>query len=257
MVILPYKMKSKSAKVLAEALGVRRVRPDGKFKNNFNHTIVNWGYGGKIHFPHRDTINPPWAVDNAANKLRSFIGLKLHGVTTPEWATDRMVAQGWWANREDVVIRHKLRGHSGDGIEIMTGESYGYSPLDYLIPNAPLYVQYIKKQDEYRYHVFKGEVIDIQQKRKRRDVENEKVNYQIRNAHSGWVYCRDGITPSASLSVLAIDAVECLGLDFGAVDIIWNEHSRQGYVLEVNTACGLDGSTVDIYTEAIRRHCGH
>ena len=43
MVILPYKMKSKSAKVLAEALGVRRVRPDGKFKNNFNHTIVNWG----------------------------------------------------------------------------------------------------------------------------------------------------------------------------------------------------------------------
>jgi len=250
MRVLPYKMTSKSGKALAAALGCKRVRPDGNFRNNHDHTIVNWGYGGKIHFPHKDTLNPAWAVDNAANKLKSFRLFKEHGVPTPEWTTDRDTAMEWIGGDEaTVVARTVLRGHSGAGI-VVTDRVHS-------LPTAPLYVKYVKKQDEYRYHVFNGSVIDVQQKKKRRDVDNEEVDYQVRNASSGWVYCRDAITPPHSLGAVAIRAVEALGLDFGAVDIIWNNHRGQGYVLEVNTAPGLEGSTLTTYVEAIREQSIH
>ena len=90
-----------------------------------------------------------------------------------------------------------------------------------------LYVKYIKKKAEYRIHVFNGKIIDIQQKRKRH--EAIEINFQIRSHNNGWV----------------------LGLDFGAVDIIWNEKQQQGYVLEVNTAPGLEGETIINYANAI------
>jgi glutathione synthase/RimK-type ligase-like ATP-grasp enzyme len=47
-------------------------------------------------------------------------------------------------------------------------------------------------------------------------------------------------------------AVAALGLDFGGVDVIWNERRQMAYVLEVNTACGLEGQTVNDYAEAFR-----
>lgn len=45
-------------------------------------------------------------------------------------------------------------------------------------------------------------------------------------------------------------AVKACGLDFGAVDIIWNNHYQKAYVLEINTAPGLEGSSVDNYRKA-------
>ncbi|MNY63636.1 hypothetical protein D3C86_2006230 [compost metagenome] len=47
-------------------------------------------------------------------------------------------------------------------------------------------------------------------------------------------------------------AVNAIGLTFGAVDVIWNEYRHQAYVLEVNTAPGLTGTTLEKYAEAFR-----
>jgi len=44
-------------------------------------------------------------------------------------------------------------------------------------------------------------------------------------------------------------AVNCLGLDFGAVDIIYNQKKDVSFVLEVNTAPGLEGSTLNEYVK--------
>jgi D-alanine-D-alanine ligase-like ATP-grasp enzyme len=41
-------------------------------------------------------------------------------------------------------------------------------------------------------------------------------------------------------------------LDFGAIDIIYNESRDQAYVLEVNTAPGLTGQTIQSYADAFR-----
>jgi hypothetical protein len=72
-----------------------------------------------------------------ANKLTAFDAFSSEGVPIPAYAR----------RKEDVtwqgltVVRHKLTGHSGEGIELVD------NPQD--LPNAPLYVQYIKKEQEY------------------------------------------------------------------------------------------------------------
>ncbi|GAG47489.1 unnamed protein product, partial [marine sediment metagenome] len=81
---------------------------------------------------------------------------------------------------------------------------------------------------------------------------NEQVDYQIRNTDNGWVYCRGGVDAPEAVITAAVRAVDCLGLDFGAVDIGYNEHYDRCAVFEVNTAPGLEGTTLDKYFEAFR-----
>ena len=42
-------------------------------------------------------------------------------------------------------------------------------------------------------------------------------------------------------------------VDFGAVDVVWNQQNGQAYVLEINTAPGLAGQTITSYANAFRR----
>lgn len=136
-----------------------------------------------------------------------------------------------------MFCRTRLQSHSGGGIVI--AES-----IDDLV-NAPLYTKYIKKKKEFRVHVFNQEVIDIQEKRKSHDVAN--VDFRIRNHASGFVFCRDNIVEPSDLRTVSIAAVTTLGLDFGAVDVIYNEKQDKCYALEVNTAPGLEGTTLQSY----------
>ena len=55
----------------------------------------------------------------------------------------------------------------------------------------------------------------------------------------------EGIVEQAKRSVIEA------GLDFGAVDVIYNVHHKKAYVLEVNTAPGLEGTTLEVYARAI------
>jgi glutathione synthase/RimK-type ligase-like ATP-grasp enzyme len=192
------------------------------------------------------------AVATASNKLSTFRALEnVDGVRIPVFSTDGDVAKSWLRDGIGVVCRTKLSGHSGDGIVLVTQP-------DQEIVQAPLYVQYVKKQKEFRVHVAFGEVIDVQEKRKKRseDENGEGVptNYQIRNHQTGWVYCREDITEPGSLRSMAITTVSSLGLEFGAVDLIYNEKRNEVYVLEVNTAPGLEGTTVEKYAEAFVRN---
>lgn len=117
------------------------------------------------------------------------------------------------------------------------------------IPNSPLYVEYIPKKAEYRVHVFNGQVIDIQQKKKKRDIEER--NTRVRNLANGYVYTREGVVAPTGMEALAIAAVDAVGYNYGAVDIVYNEKRNQCYVLEVNSRPGLMGTTLEKYTEAL------
>lgn len=185
----------------------------------------------------------------ASDKLATFNQLKgKDGIRIPEYTTDRTVAQKWLTDGVVVVCRTVLRGHSGAGIVICSGE------MD--LPQAPLYVQYVKKKKEFRIHVAFGEVIDVQEKRKRSsdsDGEGVSTDYQVRNHQTGWVYCREDISEPESIRSMAVSTVSALGLDFGAVDLLYNEKRNEIYVLECNTAPGLEGTTVKKYAEAFAK----
>lgn len=262
-IIYPYKSGSTSARLLSEELRLRghrakRVRPDGNYRYWSNHLAISWGNSRNPEWPsvrnaERIWLNRPESVYTASNKLRSFIAMREAGVSIPEFTTNASEVHDSLGTSYGLewLARTKLSGHSGEGIvPIMGGQEYG--PEGEVWPRAGLYVKYIKKMHEYRVHVFRGEVIDIQQKRKRREVPNEEVDYQIRNHRNGWIYARNDIsTPNDLVLTEAAKAVSSLRLDFGGVDVIWNEHSQQAYVLEVNTAPGLEGSTLTNYTNAI------
>lgn len=249
----PYKMGSRGVSQLAEAVrgnGVRafKVYPNRGYQPRANHLIINWGNSAHPRWLGRYTriINKPDAVSVAGNKLEAFRVMQRAGVQVPDFTTRWGEADDWMQqDNHTIVVRRILRGHSGAGITVV-------KPNTVDLPEAPLYVKYMKKKSEYRVHVFQGEVIDIQQKRKRR--ENGEVDYQVRNHHNGWVFCRDNIDiPHSSVREQAIAAVAALGLDFGAVDVIWNAHYEVATVLEVNTAPGLEGTTLTNYARKIRR----
>src|SRR5687768_8660323 len=107
-------------------------------------------------------LNGPAFVRNASNKLEFFRLIE-----------GQPYCPQFWTRREDIpdvffpiVCRTVLAGHSGEGIVIADRR-------DQLVP-APLYVQYIKKQQEYRIHVGKrGQesiIIAGQRKARRLDV---------------------------------------------------------------------------------------
>lgn len=205
---------------------------------------MNWGNGSGTL---RADLNGYERVSAAGNKLSTFRALEgKDGIRIPEFTTDRSVATGWAGDGISVVCRTKLHGHSGDGIVLADSAE--------AVVAAPLYTKYVKKQDEYRVHVAFGEVIDVQAKRKRRDVPADfATNYKVRNHHTGWVYCRENIQEPGELRGMAVATVSALGLDFGAVDIIYNAKRNECSVLEVNTAPGLTGTTVTKYADAFAK----
>jgi hypothetical protein len=244
-IIYPYNMVSNSARELAKALNTKRVLPDGSYKPKQHHVVITWGNHERPEWWNYEvfwTLNSPGTVSIARNKLLTFNKLKEADVSIPQFTTKRSVANEWIGSGVTVLERHSLTGSRGNGIVLSQGHE---------VSEAPLYVYYIPKKAEYRVHVFKEEVIDVQQKRKSKSYEGT-VDTKIRNHGNGWVFCRDNVSPNPAVTSSAVAAIKALGLDFGAVDVIWNEKQQKAYVLEVNTAPGLEGTTLEKYVNAFK-----
>mgnify|MGYP001617152969 CR=1 FL=1 len=241
-IIYPYKMGSASARALSRTLtenaegNILRVYPDRTFRSRPDDCIINWGNTNEPNWDYHEMLNKPEAVALAVNKLATFEKLKEADVRTVPWTTDINVARDWGL----VCERHALRGHSGMGIRVATG--------DQLQP-APLYTKMLVPCEEYSVHVFRGEIIDYSKKVKRVNDEIITSNDEmIKNKGAGWEYLRD-VAPREGVSIRAIAAVEALGLDFGAVDVI--RYKDKSYVLEVGTAAGLSPRGVESYVAKI------
>lgn len=176
------------------------------------------------------------------NKIQQFQRFAAAGVSAPRFALTAGDAKA--LSVKSLFARTLTKSTGGRGIVEFESSQEVY-------PRAPLYTEYIPKKAEYRVHVFNGQVIDIQQKKKKREFQTDDRDTRIRNLSNGYVYTRDGIVPPAGLENLAILAVAAVGYNYGAVDIIYNEHRNQCFVLEVNSRPGLMGTTLDKYSEAL------
>jgi len=241
--VYPYKLGSQSAKALALALGVKRVRPT--YNARRSDVLINWGNSrcsSIVHASH--DLNKHSAIALASNKLKTFNKLNGMGFTNiPDYTAHIEEAESWLQDGHKVYARQTLTGHSGSGI-VIVGPS---DPLVY----APLYTKETKHKHEYRVHVFKGKVLDIQQKKKRHGTVGGSG---IRNHSNGWIYARCDISPPDELLTSAVQAVNILGLDFGAVDIGHRLRDNKIFLFEVNTAPGLVGTTLDKYAQAFRNY---
>ena len=75
----------------------------------------------------------------------------------------------------------------------------------------------------------------------------------VRNLAGGFVFVEVGREDVPECVIdNAVRSIAALGLDFGGVDVMFNEREQKAYVLECNTACGLEERTAAKYAEAIR-----
>jgi glutathione synthase/RimK-type ligase-like ATP-grasp enzyme len=237
---------SNGARELAHALGIKQ--GGRRITRRYNGTVINWGC---IDLPKRfidaSIINEPVSIAEVSNKLVFFKKMK-DTKLCPKFTEDRNEAQGMVEKERRVVARTVLNGSSGVGIRV--------ADLSRPLVNAPLYVEYIPKDSEWRVHVFRMDkgpvVVDCQKKARSTDVPDSEVNWEIRNLEGGFIYKRHDIDPPTCVFEVATKCMENLSLDFGAVDIIYNEKRNRAYVLEVNSAPGLEGTTVVKYKDAFK-----
>lgn len=247
--VRPYKGGSASAKTLADTLGAKRLKLEGSnYKPRDTDVVINWGNSSP--FRGANVLNQPAAIALASNKLRAFETMFAAGVPVPPFTVDAGDAAEW----KTICVREKLTGHSGEGLTVVEAADFHER-----LQRAPLFTKYIPKKDEYRIHVGKkadGSLVTIfkQRKARRHDVPDADVNWKIRNHANGFIFAHQDINVPGQVMAVAHSAVEALGLDFGAVDVIVNEKSGMAYVLEVNTACGLEGATVDAYANFFREY---
>lgn len=249
--VFSHNPNSEGAKALAQALGVKRIKVESsKYVGRPGRTVINWGSSRlPPHVAGADIINKPEAVAQVSNKLDFFRLCAGEGKPRiPQFTTNKNQVIEWLASGRKVVARTVLRGHSGEGIVILEGPGVD-------IPDAPLYTMYVPKKEEWRIHVFKqgDQLTIIDQQRKIRDPRFEGVpNWNVRNHANGFIYAREVAPPHPDVLEQALRALEVSGLDFGAVDVIFNAHEGNAYVLEINSAPGLTGTTVDNYASAFK-----
>jgi hypothetical protein len=226
-----------------------------QWKGCASHNIINWGLS------HRGTVreglrilNEPTAVFIASSKTKTLKKLKDEGMYAhiPKFVVD-INAASTLLLREGMPIYCRTIDNSsqGNGIKIA-------HEVNELVA-APLYTQMLPSiEREVRVHVFMGKVIDFAQKKRigasRREEEGIELNEDIRNLSNGWIFAREGVTIDTHIEEVCIKAVSALGLDFGAVDLVISD--GQPKILEINSAPGLMGSTVDAYASEIHSYVG-
>lgn len=188
--------------------------------------------------------NDPYRVAIASDKNRAIGEMRLGHVLCPDIFTTTA-----WASVPDNYdgIIYRKRSHQGgndnpyvvrkgDSIDSARAGQYDYG------------MQFVKSNFEYRIHVCDRKVIRVQRKRK---MDGAYEYGRIRSESNGWglAVCEDR-TPEQKASALAVQAVASLGLVFGAVDVI-GKNSGELYVLEVNTAPGLNDNGIAIYSKAL------
>lgn len=283
---------SDGARALADALGATVLRASGSaFAGGANRTLINWGMRNeeinrlwRLAQPHL-RLNNPSSVARASNKLTALQTMRQGNVSVVPYWTGESIADAYnFANNGGrVYARTELTGHSGAGIRLIlprsdqqrderTGniprwwvdserQSTGLGQFRVDFGNCQLFTQGISgHRHEWRAHVFRGQVILLQLKMRREGFQdNDGYTSLVRNQDTGWVYSvnfdRSDLTGIDLVEAQAIAAIEALGLDFGAVDIIQKKRETdQVFVLEVNTAPGLaeGGSSLSSYADAIR-----
>src|SRR5699024_677884 len=130
--VYPYKQGSKSAKALADALGVKRVRLRGSKLRPNRHTYINWGNPREPERSPSEWLNRPWATKNCSNKSEFFTLVSGAGLSDsiPDWCSLKETALGWDC---PVIARTHLRANGGRGAYYLTHEQLLEDNSNYLL----------------------------------------------------------------------------------------------------------------------------
>lgn len=181
---------------------------------------INWGAGPSKGIGTDTTIVDILNGGNFLNKKSQLLKLKQQGVPTLE-VSDKP---------KDGYIGRSLNHQGGHDLINNTGRDY--------------YTKKVAFAREVRIHVYKDKSIHSGLK-----VARPNAHPWIRSYDTGWrIDYSHAKDIAQSRRELAKKAIKALGLDFGAVDIGIIK-GNNALVLEVNTAPGIEGETLQAYVE--------
>lgn len=243
MFFLYHRRSRPTGEVLARALNADHGQsvPDIAFANQ----LVRWGSrvsrsddGGFDR-----VLNSAEAIERASNKLESLHIMRDRGIPVPDFDTD---AEALVERVGYPILGRRTQHARGTDITLcLQRRDFRRQPRDY-------YVSYVPVNREYRLHVAGGEVIRVQGKFL--DVSEDYVPW-MRNFSTGYRFRAPRRRVHNTRLESAIGAVEALGLDFGAVDLIVADNGSH-YILEVNTSPSCSALTGAAYCSAFARMLG-
>ncbi len=184
---------------------------------------------------------------DAVNKLTQYQWFKEQGLSALEFTTHAEEAFKWNESGDTVIGRMLLNASCGKGIVVQE------PGLQNFVMNCPVYTKYKPKKREFRVHVFKDKVVAIVEKKLRAGQPPAKV----RNLANGYVFCQEFVLSDElrnRITTLSLAASKVSLSDFKGVDLGYNEKKDDLFVIEVNSAPGIEGSNVNNYVEAIKNH---
>jgi len=259
------KKTSVTGKALADKLGLTRlspIHPKREFSSlpppkgithciNYGSTDIRTPLKG-IYF-----LNRPGTLVQYTDKLKALKCMFDFGVSVPFFQENKDTLLKAFDMQPNLrLIGRTLRHQGGGGFKLIRSKNdlLRDSQSDYWL----LQVGMTPESREYRVHVFNNEIIKIQRKVPHEDEEGNPVEPKSTDCKShdnGWMFSKCDINRvHKDVQEQALLAVQALGYDFGAVDIIREPETNQTYVLEVNSGMGLDDAGLELYTQKFREY---
>jgi len=182
----------------------------------------------------------------SVDKLTQYQWFLEQDIPALTFTADHQQALDWLAEGHIVFGRKYLNASCGKGIVIG-------SPEMGMPEKCPVYTLYKKKKREFRVHVFKDEVVNVTEKKRRKEFDGER-DTKIRNLANGYVFVQAVQDEPDGLRELALRAAKVSNSDFRGVDIGFNEKKGELFVIEVNSAPGIQGTNVEKYLDAICKY---
>ena len=259
MIIFPYKMGSRSAKRLKEAInvseGTKTCWVIQRKPRASRALIVNWGSAAiPYQGPGYTVINKPVDVEAMSDKVKFFERTN-NDVNVLLWTRDREIALGWGEAGHKVFARTLTRGSGGRGIHVWTGGS------EVPLPMAPLYTKHQPKTHEYRVHLVRSLAgSDFQphlvQRKVWKNVGEQPTTWDVRSHDNGFIFQSypdlDKVPPAVVAAAKKIMEKYFSGMHFAALDVLYHKPSDKAVVCEGNTAPGVENNTVDLYAHYLR-----
>jgi glutathione synthase/RimK-type ligase-like ATP-grasp enzyme len=215
--------------------------------------VINLGTTGEISFS-GSVVNPREMVRAASNKKQARIAFQEADVPAP-----KLYLRGSDVAKADLPVIGRTSYHSkGKGFWFCKSLDEVRRAVE---RGATHFLEFVPKAREYRVHAFCKKKAFGKEGRGSDDYASVKLVEKVwqgkdkpdpqkvqKNHEFGWVFLGQQDRREEELDVVrfaAKQAIAALGLDFGAVDVMFRIKDKRPYVLEVNSTPSLADETAD------------
>lgn len=181
----------------------------------------------------------------AVPKLTQYRYFTANSIPCPVWTQNAHLAKDWHSSGNVVYARKERITARGQGITLIYPINK-WPGEDFLV-----YTKYIPNDREFRVNIFEDKFVNIREKLL---LENYATRSLVRSSDNGYTTTHHLPIPDTlkeRIKLLALAAAEISSSSFKGVDIIYNEDEDKLYVLEVNSAPAIQGSSVGEYVSTM------